>query len=86
MKKITLLINLIGLVMAIIAVGWAIQDSPKDSPPTACLIHNAPVSAACVHYGRECKYEDGNTDGKPCWWVNEGNVWYIDSSEYRNEN
>ena len=30
-----------------------------------------------------CQYEDGNTDGYECAWVNEGKVWYVDSENYR---
>ncbi|WP_100514447.1 hypothetical protein [Mycobacteroides abscessus] len=34
-----------------------------------------------------CQYEDGNTDGKPCNWTDPdtGTVYYVGSSNYRNE-
>jgi hypothetical protein len=31
-----------------------------------------------------CQYEDGNVDGNECIWYNDGQAWYVDSSEYRN--
>lgn len=30
-----------------------------------------------------CEYEDGNPDGAPCFWFNDGKSWYVDSSTYR---
>ena len=30
-----------------------------------------------------CQYEDGNTNGEECAWVNNNNVWYVDSANYR---
>jgi hypothetical protein len=78
----------IALALAIFGIGTAIELAPRntDSVPSACTIVISPVSAACMEHGNVCKYEDGNPDGKPCWWFNEGNVWYNDGSEYRNTN
>lgn len=30
-----------------------------------------------------CQFEDGNPNGGECAWVNDGKVWYVDSSNYR---
>lgn len=35
-----------------------------------------------------CQAEDGNSDGKPCLWIDptDGIIWYVSSEEYTNEN
>lgn len=30
-----------------------------------------------------CQYEDGNPDGNPCVWTNDGQSFYVTSENYR---
>lgn len=78
------IVRVTALAMAIFGIGIAIELAPKTSIPTACTVVHSPVSASCIEHGNTCRYEDGNTDGKECFWLNDGNVWYNDGSEYRN--
>lgn len=80
------IIRVTALALGIFGIGLFIQNAPKSNLPSACTIVNVPVSASCMEYANTCKYEDGNTDGRPCFWINDGKVWYNDGSEYRNDN
>lgn len=53
--------------------------------------NGGPLSARCRDKLRTlpaCRHEDGNPDGQPCLWTDPssggGDVFYVDSGEYRN--
>jgi hypothetical protein len=75
-----------AIAFASMSVGVTLGTLLKSEVPSVCRDYENPVPAMCTQHGHTCKYEDGNTDGKECWWSNDGKVWYIDGSEYRNEN
>lgn len=78
------IIQVTALALGIFFIGLFIQNAPKDGIPTSCTAVHSPVHSSCIEHGNVCRYEDGNPDGRPCFWLNDHKVWYNDGSEYRN--
>jgi hypothetical protein len=51
----------------------------------AAIIALAHPQAPATDTTAVCAFEDGNTDGAPCWWTdpNTGTAYWVDSSNYR---
>ncbi len=55
--------------------------APESHASNEIVVHDGGRSFVAT----VCDYEDGNTDGSPCVWVDEptGMAYYVDSENYR---
>lgn len=81
--------------IAVIAVAFSVTGGMGTAHASAlptCTYEDGTTGTECVWSVEvegvtslvpACEHEDGNVDGLPCLWFNEGSTYYVTSENYR---